>query len=99
VGGVAAATGSTSKAGASVSNAVKAAASVALSNVSGMPSAMMPTAGYDSQLTKTEQNIYNFTVQGALDSESTARQIVQLLNDSQARGTLGASGLIGAVSF
>lgn len=92
-------TGATSNAGAGVTKAVKAAASVALSNVANMPSAMMPSAGYDSQLTKTEQNIYNFTVQGALDSESTARQIVQLLNDSQARGTLGASGLIGAVSF
>jgi hypothetical protein len=91
--------GSTVKAATNVSKAVKAATSSGVSNVSGMPSAMMPSGGYDSQLTKTEQNIYNFTVQGALDSESTARQIVQLLNDSQARGTLGASGLIGAVSF
>jgi hypothetical protein len=44
-------------------------------------------------------NNYNVTVNGALDSESTARQIITLLNDSQARGTLGASGLIGAVGF
>ena len=98
-GGAFVASGSSSQAGNSVSNAVKAAANVALSNVSGMPSPMMPSAGYNSQLTKTEQNIYNVTVNGAIDSESTARQIVQLLNDSQARGTLGASGLIGAVSF
>jgi hypothetical protein len=91
--------GSTVKAAANVSKAVKAATSAGVDNLSGMPSAMMPSAGYDSQLTKTEQNIYNFTVNGALDSESTARQIVTLLNDSQARGTLGASGLIGAVSF
>ena len=53
----------------------------------------------DSGLTRTEGNIYNVTVNGAVDSESTARQIVTLLNDSQARGTLGASGLVGAVSF
>ena len=33
---------------------------------------------------------YNITVNGAIDSESTARQIVQILNDSTARGTLGA---------
>tara|TARA_R110002126_G_scaffold175945_2_gene324529 strand:- start:2380 stop:3996 length:1617 start_codon:yes stop_codon:yes gene_type:complete len=52
-----------------------------------------------SALTRTEGNIYNVTVNGAIDSESTARQIVTLLNDSQARGTLGASGLVGAVSF
>jgi len=33
---------------------------------------------------------YNITVNGAIDSESTARQIVQILNDSTSRGTLGA---------
>jgi phage-related protein len=36
----------------------------------------------------------NITVNGAIDPESTARQIVGLLNDSSARGTVGASGLI-----
>ena len=36
----------------------------------------------------------NITVNGAIDSESTARQIVGLLNDSSARGTLGSSGLV-----
>ena len=36
----------------------------------------------------------NITVNGAIDSESTARQIVGLLNDSSARGTLGGSGLV-----
>lgn len=35
----------------------------------------------------------NITVNGAIDSESTARQIVSILNDSSARGTLGAAGL------
>ena len=34
----------------------------------------------------------NITVNGAIDSESTARQIVSLLNDSSSRGTLGAAG-------
>lgn len=43
-------------------------------------------------------NTYNVTVNGAMDSESTARQIVTLLNDSQARGTLGASGFAGLIS-
>jgi hypothetical protein len=46
-----------------------------------------------------DQNIYNVTVNGALDSESTARQIVNLINDSQARGTLGAGAFTGAVGF
>lgn len=36
----------------------------------------------------------NITVNGAIDPESTARQIVGLLNDSSARGTLGSSGLV-----
>jgi hypothetical protein len=43
-------------------------------------------------------NTYNVTVNGAMDSESTARQIVTLLNDSQARGTLGASGFAGLIA-
>ena len=45
------------------------------------------------------QNIYNVTVNGALNSEQTSRQIIDILNQSQARGTLGASGLVGAVNF
>ena len=40
------------------------------------------------------QGSTNITVNGAIDSESTARQIVGLLNDSSARGTLGGSGLV-----
>lgn len=36
---------------------------------------------------------YNITVNGAIDSESTARQIVEILNDSAARGTVGAGKL------
>lgn len=38
-------------------------------------------------------NTYNITVNGALDSEGTARTIVDLLNRSNARGTLGANRL------
>ena len=34
------------------------------------------------------------TVNGAIDSESTARQIVSLLNDSSARGTLGSASFV-----
>ena len=35
-------------------------------------------------------NTFNITVNGALDSEGTARTIVDILNRSQARGSLGA---------
>ena len=44
------------------------------------------------------RSVINLTVNGALDSESTARQIVTLLNDSQARGTLGAIGFAGLIT-
>jgi hypothetical protein len=44
------------------------------------------------------RSVINLTVNGAMDSESTARQIVTLLNDSQARGTLGASGFSGLIT-
>lgn len=54
---------------------------------------------YRDSFRSSSMNTYNVTVNGALDAESTARQIVTILNDSQARGTLGASGLVGAVSF
>jgi phage-related protein len=37
--------------------------------------------------------VINLTVNGAIDTESTARQIISILNDSSARGTLGAAGL------
>lgn len=38
--------------------------------------------------------VINLTVNGALDSESTARQIVAILNDSFYRGTGGGSSLV-----
>jgi hypothetical protein len=36
----------------------------------------------------------NITVNGAIDPESTARQIIQILNNSAYRGTLGAGALV-----
>ncbi len=39
-------------------------------------------------------NTYNITVNGAVDSEGTARQIVNLLNNSFYRGTGGATALV-----
>jgi hypothetical protein len=54
---------------------------------------------YKDTFRSSPMNTYNVTVNGALDTEGTARTIVSLLNDSQARGTLGAAGLIGAVGF
>jgi len=42
------------------------------------------------------QNLINnvFNVQGAIDPEGVARQIVDILNQAQARGTLGAGALV-----
>jgi hypothetical protein len=41
---------------------------------------------------KTMGDTYNISVSGAIDSESTARQIVEILNDSTARGGGGGVG-------
>jgi hypothetical protein len=49
---------------------------------------------YRDSFTSSPMNTYNVTVNGALNSEQTARQIVTILNDSQARGTQGASGFV-----
>jgi phage-related protein len=43
---------------------------------------------------RARAGITNITVNGALDSESVARQIVSVLNDSQARGTLGSAAFV-----
>jgi phage-related protein len=55
------------------------------------PTPVAPTVPRYSYVSAGSTNI---TVNGAIDSESTARQIVGLLNDSSARGTLGGSGLV-----
>jgi hypothetical protein len=46
-----------------------------------------PSGGYSGQAVSYQNNI---TVNGAIDSESTARQIIDVLNQSTYRGTLGA---------
>jgi hypothetical protein len=46
-----------------------------------------PSGGYSGQAVSYQNNI---TVNGAIDSESTARQIIDVLNQSSYRGTLGA---------
>lgn len=60
-------------------------------------SASVPTISADIAESDARLRAYagttNITVTGAIDPESTARQIVSLLNDSSARGTLGG-GLI-----
>jgi hypothetical protein len=48
---------------------------------------MAPSGGYSGQAVNYQNNI---TVNGAIDSESTARQIIDVLNQSTYRGTLGA---------
>jgi hypothetical protein len=54
------------------------------------PSPAMPTL---PRYVAANAGTTNITVNGAIDTESTARQIVSILNDSSARGTLGG-GLI-----
>jgi hypothetical protein len=58
-----------------------------------VPTMSSDIAGSDARL-RARAGTTNITVNGAIDPESTARQIVGLLNDSSARGTNGASGLV-----
>jgi hypothetical protein len=52
-------------------------------------------AGAGANTDSQNQAKINITVNGAIDPESTARQIVSILNDSSYRGTGGASALVG----
>jgi hypothetical protein len=40
----------------------------------------------------------NLTVNGAIDSEGTSRTVIESLNDSYYRGTLGGGAVVGAFS-
>jgi len=55
------------------------------------PFVASPGGGYSGQAVNYNNNI---TVNGAIDSESTARQIVDVLNQSSYRGTLGAGAFV-----
>jgi hypothetical protein len=50
--------------------------------------------GVPSYLNVRPVSTTNITVNGAIDSESAARQIVSILNDSSARGTLGNAAFV-----
>jgi predicted PurR-regulated permease PerM len=82
--------GASSSGGASFSNA-----SFATSTGTSAPTLSPEIMDSDSRLRAFAQGrTTSITVNGAIDPESTARQIVGLLNDSSARGTLGSSGLV-----
>jgi len=68
----------------------------------GLPALDPALLNYQDSFRTSSMNTYNVTVNGALNSEQTARQIVSVLNDSQARGTQGANQLVtstGAIGF
>jgi len=71
--------------GGGASNISMTTASPGVTNAPFVP--MAPSGGYSGQAVNYNNNI---TVNGAIDSESTARQIVDVLNQSTYRGTLGA---------
>jgi len=69
------------------------------SSFSGASSPSAPTtpvtpSGIPSYLNVRPVSTTNITVNGAIDSESAARQIVSILNDSNARGTLGSAAFV-----
>jgi len=81
---------STSGSGGGVSSAVAGAASVA-----SLVSVAATGVGNYSENSGQGVSTINLTVNGAIDSEGTARTIVNTLNDSYYRGTGGASALSG----
>ena len=58
------------------------------------PVSPVSPSGIPSYLNVRPVSTTNITVNGAIDSESTARQIVKVLNDSNARGTLGSTAFV-----
>jgi hypothetical protein len=58
------------------------------------PSTISAIDDSDRRLRSFAGTTNNITVNGAIDTESTARQIVSILNDSQARGTLGSAAFV-----
>ena len=69
------------------------------SSFSGASSPSAPTtpvtpSSIPSYLNVRPVSTTNITVNGAIDSESAARQIVSILNDSNARGTLGSAAFV-----
>jgi hypothetical protein len=82
----------------SIVNAVKAAINVVKGFFGGSSSTSSSSFSAPSvsssagSLSRTSAGVTNnITVNGALDGESTARQIVTILNNSSARGTLGSA--------
>jgi len=69
-------------------------ASVSGASSPSAPSAPATPSGIPSYLNVRPVSTTNITVNGAIDSESAARQIVQILNDSNARGTLGSAAFV-----
>jgi hypothetical protein len=79
--------------GASMSTAAVEFSTPSMSEIPSMPSDGMITYNPSTGLNYNPNAGVNITVNGAIDPESTARQIVGLLNDSSARGTLGGAGI------
>jgi len=71
-----------------VTTAVKSAATASAST--SISSSFNPSA---ARVGEERGNVYNINVSGAIDKEGVARQIVQILNESAARGTGGGAGI------
>jgi hypothetical protein len=85
-------TGASLTGGATFSNASYSSSGSSSSNNNVVPTFVSPLES--SRERGAFQNITNINVTGAIDPESTSRQIVNLLNDSFYRGTGGADGLV-----
>jgi hypothetical protein len=78
---------STTTGGGSKGSGVSTAAKSAVSTAAVMAAGSFDVAGF--RKAEERGNTYNINVTGALDKEGVARQIVEIINDSGARGTGG----------
>jgi hypothetical protein len=69
-----------------------------LPNLASLPTGVATTVA--APVAKAQPAVVNnITVNGAIDSESTARQIAKVLTESASRGTGGGGGVLGGVLF
>ena len=87
--------GSTSGVSSAASGASSVSTDIGVSGVSGYASAInRPDLNLSTGNQGVAPTVNNITVNGAIDAEGTARQIVSLLNDSYYRGTGGANQFV-----
>lgn len=85
--------------GATVGGGIASAVASAAAATSSVVTGSFNAGSFRAAEARTSGDTYNINVTGAIDVEGTARTIVDVLNQSSYRGTLGAGGLVGMVAI